>query len=190
MTLETWDPETGPPGSRQPGLAQGLSRVATRWKAFGICEARYRLGFGWEAGVSAVRQGTCRRWSLWTWPSAVWDTWMSRAIHRALPFPRFFSLLKDLLPSTLGKRSKRYPHSPPFSGQMGGPNSLPWDAGFSVDGPTGCAGSPIILLIGYTFWAPKSPESHGLKRSRGFCVREKCISFSALAGKTWWKTVC
>lgn len=106
MTLETQDPETGPPGSRQPGLAQGLARVATRWKTFGTCEAWYRLGFEWEAGVSAIRQGTCRRWSCWTWPSALWDTWMSRAIHRAA-FPKVLIFVKRPFILHLGEEVKK-----------------------------------------------------------------------------------
>ena len=102
-------------------------------------------------------------------------------------FPKVLLFIKRSFILHLGEEIKKIP---PFTSILRSDGRTKWDAGFSVGGPTGRAGSPIILLIGYTFWAPKSPESHGLKRSRGFCVREKCISFSALAGKTWWKTVC
>lgn len=107
--METQDPEAGPPGFWEPGLAQGLVRVATRWKAFGVCEAQDRFRFGWEAGVSAVRQGTCRSASRWTWPLAIWDTWMSRAVHRALPFPKVILFVRRPFILHLGEEVKKIP---------------------------------------------------------------------------------
>lgn len=108
MTLETQHPETGPQG---PG-SQAWPRASPGWQPGGrhLESVRLDIGSDLNGKLESVPSDRAHVGDGAAGPGPQpCETPGCPGLSTGLPFPRFLSLLKDLLSSTLGKRSKRYP---------------------------------------------------------------------------------